>query len=73
MKASSSAIHTPVTEGGSATFSATATGSELSYQWERNGTPIVGAHSASYTLDNAQYTDDGASYRVVVSNDGEGF
>ncbi|MEM7273342.1 MAG: LamG-like jellyroll fold domain-containing protein [Actinomycetota bacterium] len=61
-----------VTEGLSTTFSAGATGAgPLSYQWERNGSPIVGAISPTYTTPALLPVDDGATYRVVVTN-GEG-
>ena len=36
--------------GGSATFSVTATGGSLTYQWRTNSVDIVGATNASYTL-----------------------
>ncbi len=51
------------------TFSVTATGSELDYQWEKNGMDIAGANSASYTVTNIQPSDVG-TYRVTVSNSG---
>jgi glucose/arabinose dehydrogenase len=58
-----------VSVGGSATFSVTASGSSpLSYQWQRNGANISGATSASYTRTNIQSTDNGSTYRCVVSN-----
>jgi hypothetical protein len=37
------------------------------YQWRRNGTPIEGATTASYTLDRAVATDHGAVFTVVVT------
>jgi hypothetical protein len=52
----------------SATFSVTATGAGLSYQWRRNGTAIAGATSASYTTPAASYADQGAQYSVTVTN-----
>ncbi|MEW5879741.1 MAG: immunoglobulin domain-containing protein [Pseudomonadota bacterium] len=58
-----------VTAGQSATFSVSATGTApLSYQWQRNGADIAGANGASYTLANAQVSDNGARFRVIVSN-----
>jgi len=53
----------------SITVSVTATGSELEYQWEKNGIDIPGANSALYTITNIQPSDVGA-YRVTVSNSG---
>jgi glucose/arabinose dehydrogenase len=58
-----------VAAGGSATFSVVATGAPpLSYQWQRNGTNITGATSSSYTLSPVQASDNGAQFRVVVTN-----
>jgi len=55
--------------GGSATFTAGATGTApLSYQWQRNQVDIAGAATTSYTLTNAQQSDSGARFRVMVSN-----
>lgn len=64
-----------ICEGENATFSVSATGTALSYQWQRwdgaQFTDIAGAaaQNSSYTLNNAQQlTDDGARFRVIVSN-----
>jgi glucose/arabinose dehydrogenase len=58
-----------VTIGQSVMFSVTASGSPpLSYQWQRNGVDIPGATSSSYTLPLALPTDDGARFRVRVTN-----
>jgi hypothetical protein len=59
-----------VTTGSSATFTVVASGTGLSYQWSRNGTPIPGATSASYSISAAALTDSGASFTVMVSNSG---
>ena len=60
-----------VTAGQTATFSATATGSApLAYQWQRNGTAIAGATAASYTTPATTVADNGARFRVVVTNAG---
>ncbi|MCS0612044.1 hypothetical protein NX783_04690 [Massilia kyonggiensis] len=59
-----------VSAGGSATFTVTASGTDLAYQWQRDGKDIAGATSASYTLDNVQGTDTGAKFTVVVKNGG---
>ncbi len=49
-------------------FSVTATGTApLSYQWQFNGGTIVGATTASLTLNNVQLADAG-NYAVVVTN-----
>jgi hypothetical protein len=55
-------------EGGSVTFSVTASGSELQYQWSRGGAPITGATASSYTLSPVTLGDDGATFTVTVSN-----
>ncbi len=58
-----------VSVGQSTTFTVSASGAApLSYQWQRNGTTIAGATSASYTLGNVQTVDSGAQFRVVVAN-----
>lgn len=60
-------ISTP--DGGSVTFSVTATGTApLSYQWQRNGSDVTGATSAQYTLAQAQASDNGTLWTVVVRN-----
>lgn len=59
-----------VSAGGSATFTVTASGTNLAYQWQRDGKDIAGATSASYTLDNVQGVDTGAKFTVVVKNGG---
>lgn len=55
-------------EGQTATFSVTATGSSLNYQWKKNGSPISGATSSSYTTPTLSLSDNGNSYLVTVSN-----
>ena len=55
--------------GQPAAFSIVATGSApLTYQWQRNGSNIAGAVSLSYTTPAATSADNGAPFRVVVSN-----
>ena len=55
--------------GQPATFSATATGTApLAYQWQKNNANINGATSASYTTPPAVSSDNGATFRVIVSN-----
>jgi hypothetical protein len=56
--------------GDTATFTAAASGSSLTYQWLRNGTPIGGATSASYTTPALTAADDNATFAVQVKNDG---
>jgi len=56
-----------VTTGGSVTFSVTASGTGLSYQWKRNGQVIPGATSATFTLNNVQSSHAG-TYTVDITN-----
>lgn len=58
---------TSVPFGSSATFSVIATGSNLTYQWLRNGVAINGATASSYTF-ITQIADDTARYSVTVAN-----
>jgi len=56
-------------EGETLTLTGAASGSHpLHYQWKRNGSPIPGANSATYTVSSAQASDSGY-YTLHVSND----
>jgi hypothetical protein len=58
-----------VTAGQTATFSVVATGTApLTYQWQKNGSDITGATSASYTTPVTTTADSGELFRVVVNN-----
>ena len=58
-----------ITAGKTSTFSVVASGTApLAYQWEKNGTAIGGATSASYTTPAGTTSDNGASFAAVVSN-----
>lgn len=58
-----------VSAGQSATFSVQANGvPTLQYQWQRNNQDIDGAIGPSYTLQNAQPSDSGATFRVIITN-----
>ena len=59
-----------VVEGHAATFTVAATGSDLTYQWSRDGADIAGATSASYALASPTTGDSGAAFRVTVTNAG---
>ena len=61
---------TPATAavGSPATFSVTATGINLNYQWQKNGAPVSGAIDSSYTL-NPVSAGDAGTYSVIVYND----
>ncbi|MBC7981228.1 MAG: hypothetical protein H7Y36_11760 [Armatimonadetes bacterium] len=54
--------------GQTATFSVTATGSPLTYQWLKNGVAISAATAASYTTPANALADGGAAFSVIVSN-----
>jgi len=58
-----------VTVGQSATFTVVATGTApLTYQWLKNGTAITGATAGSYATPAAATTDNGAIFKVTVTN-----
>lgn len=58
-----------VTAGQPAAFSVAASGTApLAYQWQRNAVDIGGATGATYAIASAALGDNGASFRVVVSN-----
>ena len=55
--------------GSPATFSVTADGvPAVSYQWSRDGSPIVGATGSSYTVPSVTGADNGSVFSVTVSN-----
>lgn len=56
-----------VNVGESASFSVIATGSGLSYQWQKNDVNISGANSSTYTIPVTTGTS-GGQYKCVVSN-----
>lgn len=51
--------------GQSATFSVTASGANLTYQWSKNGSAISGATASSYTIASVT-TGDAGNYEVAV-------
>jgi uncharacterized repeat protein (TIGR01451 family) len=53
--------------GQSATFSVTATGPSLTYQWRKDGVNISGATASSFTIPSVK-TGDAGSYDVVVTD-----
>ena len=58
-----------VAVGQPAVFSVTATGTApLTYQWQKNSANISGATAASYTTPVTVSGDNGAAFRVVVTN-----
>jgi putative cofactor-binding repeat protein len=62
-------VRQSVAAGQTATFSVIAAGATpLNYQWQKNGTAILGATSSTYTSLATTASDDGTSITVVVSN-----
>jgi Bacterial Ig domain len=58
-----------VNAGQTATFSVVATGmAPLTYLWHKDGMPISGATSSSYTTQATMTSDSGAQFTAVVSN-----
>lgn len=61
---------TTVTEGSTATFNVSATGTgTLTYQWRKDGSNISGANSSSYTTPPTVLADNGALFDVIVTGD----
>jgi gliding motility-associated-like protein len=59
--------------GGSATFSVTATGPGLSYQWQENtgsGFSNVGTNNPSYNIASVTSGMNGNTYKVIISSNG---
>lgn len=56
-----------VTPGTVGTLSVAASGSGLTYQWYKNGDPLIGATTAALAFNNAQNADTGV-YTVRISN-----
>lgn len=56
-----------VAAGASASFTVVATGVQLTYQWQKNATNIIGANAATYTIASTVPGDAG-TYSVVVTN-----
>jgi len=56
-----------VRQGEGAAFSVTATGTQLAYQWNFDGVPIIGATNASYSIASVGPANVGA-YTVSVSS-----
>ena len=59
-----------VAEGKTATFTVMATGTGLTYQWQRNGLDIPGETRTSYTTSPTLGSNNGFKYRVRVSSGG---
>ncbi len=58
-----------IAAGSNATLTSAAVGAPpLTYQWKRNGLPIAGATSASYTITSAAPVRDNGWYQLVATN-----
>ena len=58
-----------VPAGQPATFSVVVTGtSPFTYQWQKNNANITGATSANYTTPPTSSADNGATFRVIITN-----
>ncbi len=57
-----------VVQGQSATFSVSATGSDITFQWKRNGVAIAGATTGLYTTASTVLADTGVSFSVTITN-----
>ena len=57
-----------ITAGNTATFTVTATGTSLGYQWKKAGTNIPNATSSSYTTPAMSTGGSGVDYSVEVRN-----
>ena len=54
--------------GDSATFTATAAGTAVKFQWQRDGVDIPGAVTSTYTTPAVAWGDEGATFTVVATN-----
>ncbi|MGH8016896.1 MAG: immunoglobulin domain-containing protein, partial [Opitutaceae bacterium] len=64
-------VNTPVLEGFGATLTVAASGgAPLAYQWWKDGTPIEGATSPTFSIDRSQLADAGSYFAVVTNPDG---
>jgi uncharacterized protein (TIGR02145 family) len=61
-------VNASVVEGSSATFSVTANGTGVQYQWQRGMTDIKDEISATCKLSSAAMADNNVTFRCVVSN-----
>ncbi|MFN4235096.1 MAG: immunoglobulin domain-containing protein [Bacteroidia bacterium] len=59
-----------VCEGTTASFSATVSGTVISYQWKKDGVNISGATSSTLTINSAQLSDQGSYELEIISNCG---
>lgn len=62
-------VNASVAVGQPVSFSVTALGTPpLTYQWQKNNVNIQGATGTTYSIPQAALSDNGATFRVIVSN-----
>ena len=61
-------VNQTVTAGQATSFTVSATGSGVTYQWEKNGGAISGATNSSYSTPVTTVSDSGSEFSVTVSN-----
>ncbi|MBN1982203.1 MAG: hypothetical protein JW795_11770 [Chitinivibrionales bacterium] len=61
-------LSTTVAKGEKAAFTVKASGTNISYQWQKNGTAIDSASSAAYETPAVTVSDNNARFRCRVSN-----
>jgi beta-galactosidase len=57
-----------VTAGQATSFSVSATGSGVTYQWQKNGGAIIGATNSSYSTPATTVSDSGSEFTITVSD-----
>jgi len=60
-------VNQKVCEGKPVSFSVTATGAGITYQWRKGAVNITGATLATFTIDPVALTDAAVNYNVVVT------
>ncbi|MBI5022088.1 MAG: T9SS type A sorting domain-containing protein [Ignavibacteriales bacterium] len=55
-------------KGTPATFSISASGSRIRFQWQKDGVSIFGANEPTYTIKSVWDSDNGTTFRCIVSN-----
>ena len=58
-----------VPANGSATLTASAEGKFLSYQWQKDGTDLIGETNATLVFSDFNGTQDDGNYTITISND----
>jgi Abnormal spindle-like microcephaly-assoc'd, ASPM-SPD-2-Hydin len=61
-------VNQTVTAGQSTSFSVSAIGGGVTYQWQKNGGAITGATNSSYSIPVTTVSESGSEFTVTVSN-----